>query len=97
MSRAQPQEYVFAVRELAEANGDSNIYRLARRLGVTDSRASQLWNGSRLSRIGRETIALVCSAYGCTPNDFIRPATGGAKLAAAKKAADAPRKKPARS
>lgn len=63
--------YTFAVRELAEERGDTTFYRLARRLQLTDSRARQLWNG--VTSMHQDTIALICDAYGCTPNDFIRP------------------------
>jgi DNA-binding Xre family transcriptional regulator len=66
-------KYTVAVQELAISRGDTNQYRLAKRLGIPDSRASQLWNGHRLTKIGLDTIARICDAYGCTPNDFITP------------------------
>jgi DNA-binding Xre family transcriptional regulator len=71
--------YTFAVRELAAAHGDTTFYRLARRLKITDSRARQLWGG--VTRMQLDTIALLCDAYGCTPNDFIKPVANGGKPA----------------
>jgi DNA-binding Xre family transcriptional regulator len=71
--------FTFAVQELAVANGDTNIYRLAKRLQVPDSRAKQLWNGDKLTKIHKDTIALICDAYDCTPNDFIKRVSNGTK------------------
>jgi DNA-binding Xre family transcriptional regulator len=77
-------EYVFAVRELAVANGDDNIYKLSVRLQVTYSRAKKLWGGAKMSSIGRTTISRLCNAYACTPNDFIKPLEVSAKSARTK-------------
>ncbi len=65
--------YTLAIGHLAVAHGDVNIYRLAKRLGVPTCRAKKLWSGDAAAAITLETIALVCRAYNCTPNDFIRP------------------------
>lgn len=65
-------EYTFAVQELAKSRGDIKIYRLAKRLGVSDSRARQLWDG--VASMSDKTVSLICNAYDCTPNDFIKPA-----------------------
>lgn len=70
-------EYVYDVQGLAKSHGDMNKYRLARRLGVSDSRAGKLWDG--VTGMRDKTITLICNAYGCTPNDFIKPVTRGAK------------------
>lgn len=66
-------EYTFAIRELAVAHGDKNIYQFSKRLGVTYSRAKKLWHGEEMTKIGKDTISLLCEAFSCTPNDFIKP------------------------
>jgi DNA-binding Xre family transcriptional regulator len=59
------------IRDLAKRNGIESVYRLARRLNVTDTRARQLWNSEDLTSISVKTIALICETFECTPNDFI--------------------------
>lgn len=78
-------QYVFAVKDLAIENGDTSIYRLAKRLNVHDKRAGQLWRG--VTRIHQDTVALICDAYDCTPNDFIRkvPSAKAGRQRASKK------------
>jgi DNA-binding Xre family transcriptional regulator len=61
----------FALREIAERRGITNAYQLQKVLQSPPSKASRLWKGE-MDSIAFDTLAALCAALKCKPNDLLR-------------------------
>jgi DNA-binding Xre family transcriptional regulator len=57
------------VRQVAEERGITNAYQLQKRTGLSPSNAAKLF-ANRSSMISFTTLAVLCDAFACTPNDL---------------------------
>jgi DNA-binding Xre family transcriptional regulator len=72
------------IKEVAEAKGVPNAYRLGLLIGVTPNVSARLWKDD-FTQIGKVTLNKLCLALGCNVGDLlvyeptrqkIRPKTG---------------------
>jgi DNA-binding Xre family transcriptional regulator len=58
------------IREIAEKRGIKNPYQLQKKAGLAPSNAVKLYNNN-IVQISIETLAKLCEALKCKPNDLL--------------------------
>ena len=71
------------IRQAAQKRGIEKPHQLAKSLGLTDTLAARLWNGSdELPKL--ESLDKLCEAWGCPLTELVRWTPNGKKKRAAK-------------
>lgn len=58
------------IREIAEKQGIKNPYQLQKKASLTPTNAVKLYNNN-IVQISMETLAKLCEALQCKPNDLL--------------------------